>query len=187
MTRGTLFYYEGDNAVWSSTEYNGDMYHGTHDEPEGIGDDVIELMANLKSLKDFEDVLVKINKNYKYDEGNKAYSIAEEAIDNFIEDTIEWIDKERLDLKNTDDDPRTWEKKPSFRDVTTWRFWGVPNLSDYSYIYNNSGTELIMNTEKDNVITIPHGWLGVLNYGRNDCLCLDGKIIDGMGIYKEDK
>ena len=34
---------------------------------------------------------------------------------------------------------------------------------------------------------IPNGCVGVLNYGENDCLCKDGKIIDGMGHYKEDE
>lgn len=187
MTRGTLFYYEDDNSVWSSTEFNGDMYHGTHKNPEGIGDEVIKLMTNLETLDDFNNVLAEINHHYKYDEGNDSYSIGETAIENSMKDIIEWIDKERPDLKDTEDDPRTWKEKPSFTNVNTWRFWGVPNLSDYSYIYNNSGTDLVMNTKEDKTITIPDGCLGVLNYGHNDCLCKDGMIIDGMDNYEEDK
>jgi hypothetical protein len=181
MTRGTLFYYESDDAVWSSTEYNGDMYHND----SAVGDRVIKLMSNLKNLYDFERVLKEINSHYKYEEGNKAYSINKHAIDNSIADTIIWIEKERTDLKNTDYDPRTWDKIPTFKDVTTWHFGGTPNLSDYSYIYNNSGNDLIMKTGGNNTITIPDGCLGVLNYGKNDCLCKDGRIIDGMGNYEE--
>ena len=187
MTRGTLFYYEDDDSVWSSTEFNGDMYHGTHKNPEGIGDEVIELMTNLETLDDFNNVLAEINHHYKYEEGNDSYSIDKTAIENSTKHIVEWIDKERHDLKDTESDPRTWKEKPSFKNVNTWRFWGVPNLSDYSYIYNNSGTDLVMNTKEDKTMTIPDGCLGVLNYGHNDCLCKDGMIIDGMGNYEEDK
>ena len=187
MTRGTLFYYEDDDSVWSSTEFNGDMYHGTHKNPEGIGDEVIELMTNLETLDDFNNVLAEINHHYKYEEGNDSYSINKTAIENSMKHIVEWIDKERPDLKDTESDPRTWKEKPSFTNVNTWRFWGVPNLSDYSYIYNNSGTDLVMNTKEDKTMTIPDGCLGVLNYGHNDCLCKDGMIIDGMGNYEEDK
>ena len=84
MTRGTLFYYEDDNNIWSSTEFNGDMYHGTPEKPKGRGDDVIKLMANLESLDDFKDVLVKINKHYQYDEGNDCYSVSDESIEKDI-------------------------------------------------------------------------------------------------------
>ena len=184
MTRGTLFYYESDNDVWSSTEFNGDMYHGTPEKPEGVGDDVIELMANLHSLDDFKKVLKQINKHYKYEEGNDVYSVSEVAIAENTKATMDWIDKERPDLKNTDSDPSAWKKLPTFKDANTWRFWGVPNLSDYSYIYNNSGEDLVIKTRVRKKIVIPDGCIGILNYGSNDCLCKDGKIIDGMGNYK---
>ena len=185
MTRGTLFYYESDNKVWSSVEFNGDMYHGTPAEPEGYGDDVIRLMQKLSSVDDFKTVLVETNKNYDYKEGNNCYSVGKAAITRDIKAIIKHIDEERLDLKGSDLDPRTWKEKPSFKDVRTWHFWGIPNLSDYSYIYNNSGEDLVMIT-RDNgeEMIIPDGCCGVLNYGSKDCLCRDGKIIDGMGNYK---
>lgn len=190
MTRGTLFYYESPLNVWTSTEFNGDMYHGTSESPEGVGDDVIKLMQNLKNLDDFKSVLKKINKHYGYDEGNDCWSVAENAIDEHINSLIKWIEEERKDLRGDKNfDPRTWKKKPSFKDVTTWQFWGMPNLSDYSYIYNNSGEDLVITTkgtEAESVteIVIPDGGVGVLNYGHNDCICKNGKIIDGMGNYK---
>lgn len=186
MTRGTLFYYESDNKVWSSTEFNGDMYHGTPAEPQGYGDDVIKLMQKISNVDDFKEILVEINKNYGYKEGNDCYSVSKAAITRDIKAIIKYIDEERPDLRGSDMDPRTWKKKPSFRDVRTWQFWGTPNLSDYSYIYNNSGENLVMIT-RDNgkEMIIPDGCCGVLNYGSKDCLCRDGKIIDGMGNYKE--
>ena len=187
MTRGTLFYYEDDNNIWSSTEFNGDMYHGTPEKPEGRGDDVIKLMANLESLDDFKDVLVKINRHYQYDEGNDCYSVSDAAIEQVIKASIEWVDKERPDLKGDDHfDPRAWKSRPTFKNTNTWKYWGMPNLSDYSYIYNNSGSELTIITKGvGKTMTIPDGGLGVLNYGANDCICMDGKIIDGMGNYEE--
>lgn len=188
MTRGTLFYYESDNEVYSSTEFNGDMYHGTATEPQGMGDEVIKLMTNLEGLDDFKGVLAEINTHYNYDEGNDCYPVDISAIDEDIARTIEWIDNERTDLKgNKSADPREWDKKPSFKDTNTWQFWGVPNLSDYSYIYNNSGAELRIKTVgKGKEMIIPNEAVGVLNYGANDCICKDGKVVDGMGNYKED-
>jgi hypothetical protein len=184
MTRGTLFYYESASKVWSSTEFNGDMYHGTPEKPEGEGDKVIKLMTNLNSLDDFKTVLKEINKDYDYKEGNDCWSVAKDAIDEDIKNTIKWIETERKDLiGNKTMDPREWDKKPTFKDVNTWDFWGTPNLSDYSYIYNNSGRKLTITT-REGKMDIPNGGLGVLNYGRNDCICKDGKIIDGMGTYK---
>ena len=186
MTRGTLFYYESDKEIWSSTEYNGDMYHGTPEEPQGTGDEVIKLMAGLETLDDFRDMLAKINKHYKYDEGNDCWSVSDEAIAISNAKAIEWIDNERPDLKGNDHfDPRVWKKIPTFKDVRTWKFWGTPNLSDYSYIYNNSGKDLVIKTNSRPMkMVIPDGCVGVLNYGSKDCLCKDGKIIDGMGNYK---
>lgn len=190
MTRGTLFYYESDDKVWSSTEYNGDMYHGTAASPEGMGDEVIKLMVNLENLDDFKDVLSKINTHYNYEEGNDCYSVGEAAIDEHAKRSIEWIDNECPDLKGDGYfDPRAWKQKPSFKDTNTWQFWGMPNLSDYSYIYNNSGSDLHVITrgeKKADEIVIPDGAIGVLRYGYNDCICKDGKVIDGMGNYKED-
>lgn len=189
MTRGTLFYYESDTEIWSSTEFNGDMYHGTPENPEGIGDEVIELMQGLEDLDDFKGVLAKINRHYKYEEGNDCYSVSDEAIAISNKRAIEWIDNERPDLKGNDHfDPRAMEKTPTFKDVRTWHFWGMPNLSDYTYIYNNSGKDLVIKTDSKPIkMTIPDGALGVLNFGSRDCLCKDGKIIDGMGHYKETK
>jgi len=186
MTRGTLYYYEDDDNVWSSTEFNGDMYHGTTEKPQGNGDKVIKLMTGLKSLDDFRNLLKEINKDYDYDEGNDCWSVNDEAIAIENKRAIEWIDNERPDLKGNDNfDPRAMERIPTFKDVRTWQFWGTPNLSDYSYIYNNSGEDLVMIT-RDNgeEMIIPDGCCGVLNYGGKDCLCRDGKIIDGMGHYK---
>ena len=189
MTRGTLFYYESDTEIWSSTEFNGDMYHGTPENPEGNGDEVIKLMAGLESLDDFKDVLAKINKHYGYEEGNDCYSVSDEAIAISNMRAIEWIDNERPDLKGDKHfDPRAMEKIPTFKDVRTWHFWGTPNLSDYTYIYNNSGKDLVIKTDSKPIkMTIPDGALGVLNFGSRDCLCKDGKIIDGMGHYEETK
>ena len=186
MTRGTLFYYESDDKVWSSTEFNGDMYHN-EEGYKSNGDEVIELMQNLESVDDFIDVLIKINHHYKYDEGDGCYSVSEAALEKDRQCVIEWIDKERPDLKGNEyHDPRAWGKVPTFKDVRTWQFWGVPNLSDYTYIYNNSGKDLVIKTKSKPIkMTIPHGCLGVLNFGSKDCLCKDGKIIDGMGNYKE--
>ena len=179
MTRGTLFYYESDDKIYSSTEFNGDMYHGTPEESEGMGAEVIKLMSNLKNLDDFKKVLKKINTHYKYDEGNDYYPVGEKAIAKDIADTIEWIDKERLDLKGSNLDPRTWKARPTFKDVRTWHFWGVPNLSDYSYIFNNSGKDLVLTTKSEvPEMIIPNGALGVLNFGRKDCICKDGKMTD---------
>lgn len=179
MTRGTLFYYESDDKIYSSAEFNGDMYHGTPEEPDGIGDEVIALMSGLNSLDDFKEVLKQINKHYKYEEGNEYYIVDDKAVAEDIELTIEWIDKERLDLKGSDLDPRTWKARPTFKDLRTWRFWGVPNLSDYSYIYNNSGKDLVLTTKSNEPeMIIPDGALGVLNYGRKDCICKDGKMTD---------
>ena len=187
MTRGTLFYYESDENVWSSTEFNGDMYHGNHENPRGKGDKVIKLMANLKSVDDFKKVLKEINKDYGYEEGNNCWSVGTTAIENDKDLTIAWIQKDRPDLKGSDMDPSTWEKNPSFKDVRTWKFWGTPNLSDYSYIYNNSGKDLVIKTKsKPMKMVIPNGCCGVLNYGSKDCLCKDGMIIDGMGNYEKD-
>lgn len=188
MTRGTLFYYESDDKVWSSTEFNGDMYHGNRANPQGKGDDVIRFMTDLKSVDDFKAVLRKINTDYGYEEGNKCWLVGNETIETDKAKTIKWIDEERPDLKgNKDFDPREWEQMPTFRDVRTWQFWGVPNLSDYSYIYNNSGKDLIMTTRGNgSEMVISNGCLGVLNYGSKDCLCKDGLIIDGMGNYEED-
>lgn len=186
MTRGTLFYYESDNKVWESTEFNGDMYHHASGY-EGIGNEVIKLMVELKSLGDFKAVLKEINKHYKYKEGNDCWSCGKAAVTRNINRTIKWIDEKRKNLKGDSHmDPREWKARPTFRDTNTWHFWGVPNLSDYSYIYNNSGKDLVMKTCDDGEMIIPNGYLGVLNYGSNDCLCKDGKIIDGMGHYKED-
>ena len=179
MTRGTLFYYELDDKIYSSTEYNGDMYHGTPEEPEGIGDEVIALMNNLKSLDDFKGVLKKINEHYKYEEGNECYSVSDKAIAKDLENSIEWVDQERPDLKGSDLDPRTWKAVPTFKDIRTWHFWGVPNLSDYSYIFNNSGKDLILTTKSNDAeMIIPDGALGVLNFGHKDCICKDGKMTD---------
>ncbi len=183
MTRGTLFYYQSDSKVWESTEFNGDMYHGTPENPEGIGDEVIELMTKLNKLDDFKEVLKEINEHYEYKEGNECWSITDSAIKKTFEKKIKWIDEERPALKGTDDDPRTWKTYPTFKDVNTWQFWGVPNLSDYSYVYNASKHTLVLTT-KGGTMEIPSGALGVLNYGHNDCLCKDGKIIDGMGNYE---
>ena len=188
MTRGTLFYYENDDKVWSSTEFNGDMYHGTPEKPEGMGDEVIKLMSNLKSVDDFKKVLEEINKEYNYEEGNDCYSVGKEAIENDIANTVKWIDEERPDLRGSDMDPREWSRKPSFKDATTWTFWGIPNLSDFSYIYNNSGKELLITTKiKTPGMIIPDGAVGVLNYGSNDSIFKDGKLVDGMGNYEESK
>lgn len=188
MTRGTLFYYESDEKVWTSTEYNGGMYHGNKKNPQGDGDKVIELMSKLTSVDDFKAVLEQINENYGYQEGNNCWPIDESEIKKSMEDSIKWIDNDRPDLKGDKDmDPRTWETIPSFRDVTTWQFWGTPNLSDYSYIFNNSGADLIMTNRDDGEeMIIPDKCCGVLNYGHKDCLCKDGRIIDGMGNYDED-
>lgn len=193
MTRGTLFYYESATKVWSSTEFNGDMYHGTPENPLGEGDKVIELMTNLNSVDDFKSVLTEINKDYNYDEGNDCYEVGTAAIKKFVKDQIKWIDEERPDLKGDKNyDPREFEMTPTIKDVRTWQYWGVPNMSDYSYIYNNSGKKLTIithGTEAQPVteIVIPNGAVGVLNYGHNDCICKDGKIIDGMGNYKVEK
>lgn len=179
MTRGTLFYYESEDNVWSSCEYNGDMYHGTPGNPQGVGDEVIELMSRLNDLKDFERILKKINKHYEYEEGNESYSINKKAIEEDIKATIKWVDEERPDLKGSDLDPRTWKSKPTFNNVRTWHYWGMPNLSDYSYIYNNSGKYLILATcNKDAEMIIPDGALGVLNYGYKDCVYKDGKLVE---------
>jgi len=175
MTRGTLFYYESDDKVWSSCEYNGDMYHGTKRNPKGIGAEVIELMQNLNSLDDFKKVLKIINKkHYQYEEGNKCWLIDSKAIEKRVKSTIKWIDDIRPELKGDKSlDPRAWDKTPTFKDVRTWKFWGVPNLSDYSYIYNNSGNDLIMITrENDEELIIPDKTLGILNYG-----CKEEEII----------
>lgn len=187
MTRGTLFYYESDENVWSSTEFNGDMYHGTPEEPEGEGDKVIELMSGLKSLNDFKKVLKEINKDYGYKEGNNCWSVSDEAIAEESKQAIEWIENERPDLKGNDNfDPRAMERIPTFKDTRTWHYWGTPNLSDYSYIYNNSGKDLVIKTDSKPIkMVIPDGALGVLCFGSKDCICKDGKIIDGMGNYKE--
>ena len=189
MTRGTLFYYESDTEVWSSTEYNGDMYHGTPDAPQGMGDEVIKLMENLESLDDFKAVLAEINHHYKYEEGNDCWLVSDEAIAEDNKKAIEWIEKDRPDLKgNKDFDPRAMERVPTFKDVRTWKFWGTPNLSDYSYIYNNSGKDLLITTKSQTPgMIIPDGAVGVLNYGSNDSIFKDGKLIDGMGNYKESK
>ena len=188
MTRGTLFYYESDEKVWSSTEFNGDMYHGNKENPEGMGDKVISLMTNLKSVDDFRKVLKEINKDYTYEEGNDCWPIGTKAIELEKDKVIKWIEEERPDLRgNKDFDPREWETLPQFVNVKTWQFWGTPNLSDYSYIYNNSGEDLVMETrDDDSEMVIPDGCVGVLNYGRKDCLCKDGLIINGMGNYEED-
>lgn len=187
MTRGTLFYYEDDEHVYSSTEYNGDMYHGTPDAPQGMGDEVIKLMTNLESLDDFKAVLAEINHHYKYEEGNDCWLVSDEAIAKDNKKAIEWIEKDRPDLKgNKDFDPRAMERIPTFKDVRTWQFWGTPNLSDYSYIYNNSGKDLLITTNSQTPGMIIHdGAVGVLNYGSNDSIFKDGKLIDGMGNYKE--
>lgn len=189
MTRGTLFYYESDTEIWSSTEFNGDMYHGTPEEPQGEGDKVIKLMTGLKNLDDFRNVLKEINKDYNYDEGGDCWLISDEAIAKVIKRDIEWIEKDRPDLKgNKDFDPRAMERIPTFKDVRTWHFWGTPNLSDYSYIYNNSGKDLLITTNSQTPgMIIPDGAVGVLNYGSNDSIFKDGKLIDGMGNYKESK
>ena len=176
MTRGTLFYYESDENVWSSTEFNGDMYHGTPEEPQGMGDEVIKLMCNLEELDDFKAVLQQINEHYEYEEGNECWSVSDKAIDKDIERNIKWVDEERPDLKGDNSiDPRAWDDKPTFKNVTTWHFWGTPNLSDYSYIYNNSGDTLNLITE-NGTMDIPDGALGVLCFGRNDCIYKNGKI-----------
>ena len=187
MTRGTLFYYESDTHVWSSTEFNGDMYHGTPDDPQGEGDKVIELMTGLKSLDDFKNVLKEINKDYGYDEGNDCWSVSDEAIAINNKKDIEWIDNKRPDLKGDENfDPRAMESTPTFKDARTWKFWGTPNLSDFSYIYNNSGKDLLITTNSQTPgMIIPDGAVGVLNYGSNDSIFKDGKLIDGMGNYKE--
>ena len=180
MTRGTLFYYESDENVWSSIEFNGNMYHGTPEAPQGIGDEVIKLMTGLCSVDDFERVLREINKHYKYDEGGECYSVSDKAIAADNKKAIKWIDEERPDLKgNADFDPRAMERVPTFKDVRTWKFWGTPNLSDYSYIYNNSGKDLLITTNSHTPgIIIPDGGVGVLNYGSNDSIFKDGKLID---------
>lgn len=188
MTRGTLFYYESDDRVWTSTEFNGDMYHGNHENPQGNGDKVIRLMSNLNSVDDFKKVLKEINKDYGYEEGNNCWSVSDAAIAEDSKVAIAWIDNERPDLKGDKSfDPRASEKPLTFKDVRTWHFMGVLSLSDYSYIYNNSGKDLKIKTKSRPMqMVIPNGCLGVLNYGSKDCLCKDGKIIDGMGNYEVD-
>ena len=189
MTRGTLFYYESDERVWTSTEFNGDMYHGNRENPRGSGDKVIRLMSNLNSVDDFKRVLKEINKDYGYKEGNNCWSVSDAAIAENNKSTIEWIDSERPDLSGDKSfDPRAMEKPLTFKDIRTWHFMGLLSLSDYSYIYNNSGKDLAIKTNsKPTKMVIPKGCCGVLYYGEKDCLCKDGMIIDGMGNYKEDK
>lgn len=188
MTRGTLFYYESDENVWSSTEFNGDMYHGNHKNPQGNGDKVIKLMSNLNSVDDFKRILKEINKNYGYEEGNDCWSVSDESIAEHNKQAIEWIDNERPDLKGDKIfDPRAMEKPLTFKDIRTWNYIGLPSLSDYSYIYNNSGKDLAIKTKsKPMKMVIPNGCCGVLYYGSKDCLCKDGMIIDGMGNYEKD-
>ena len=187
MTRGTLFYYEDEEHVYSSTEYNGDMYHGTPDDPRGMGDEVIKLMANLENLDDFKAVLAEINHHYKYEEGNDCWLVSDEAIAEDNKKAIEWIEKDRPDLKGDKDfDPRAMERVSTFKDTRTWHFCGTPNLSDFSYIYNNSGKDLLITTKSQTPgMIIPDGAVGVLNYGSNDSIFKDGKLVDGMGKYKE--
>lgn len=168
MTRGTLFYYENDNEVYSSVEFNGDMYH----EVEGsMGQVVIDLMKKgISSVADFKKMVSKVNEDYKYDDGNEIHLINEEAIDNYIKETIDWVENERNDLKGTSWDARKWDKKPTFKDANTWQYWGMPNLSDYSYIYNNSNKELEIKTADNKLMIIPPKHIGVLCFGHFDCV-----------------
>ena len=144
-------------------------------------------MTNLESLDDFKAVLEEINHHYKYEEGNDCWSVSDEAIAEDNKKAIEWIEKERPDLKdNKEFDPRAMERVPTFKDTRTWQFWGMPNLSDFSYIYNNSGKDLLITTRSQTPgMIIPDGAVGVLNYGSNDSIFKDGKLVDGMGNYKE--
>lgn len=168
MTRGTLFYYENDNEIYSSVEFNGDMYH---DEEGSMGQVVIDLMKKgISNVDDFKKMVTIINKDYKYDDGNEIYLINDEAIGTDIKETIEWIETKRRDMIKTNNDPRTWDKTPTFKDVSTWQFWGMPNLSDYSYIYNNSNKELEIKTADNKPMIIPPNHIGVLCFGHFDCV-----------------
>lgn len=153
MTRGTIFYFKDPENIISSVEFNGDMYLD-----DGVGQVVVKNAKDLKSKEDFKKVLASVNEYYQYPDGSNAYSVP---------------------YKKTSSD-RT--KTVNFTDITTWEFWGNPNLSDYTYLYNGSFETLSIicakgyDEERKTVMDILPGQLGIFFFKSPYAVAEDGKI-----------
>lgn len=158
MTRGTLFYYVNEDEVYSSCEYNGDMY-----VENGVGGFVVKNMHGLKKLDDFVGLLKKVNGFYKYEYGGNAFSVSKDAI-----------------LQ-----ANSGKRVPEFTDITTWKYWGCPNLSDYTYLYNAGKEPLMMTCEDEHIdgnkmtVTIMPGQVGVFYFRTPYEIAEDGKAVTG--------
>ena len=87
MTRGKIIYIDRDGKVFSSVEFNGDMY------PDGNADGILEMfeVGFFTNYKNYENFVIRFNKShYRYEEELiHLYSEKEERV---IDVTENWTD-----------------------------------------------------------------------------------------------
>lgn len=120
MTRGT-FYLITNEKLYSSTEFNGDMY------PDGHGKVAKEMLEKVNSLKEFREMVKTFNKQEEF---------------NYTEELVYENDLKVLD-KYCDFNYKYFELGADFCWFSDWLF--IKNISDkeYVFIYQNKEKETV--------------------------------------------
>lgn len=138
MTRGTL-YFISDKNILESTEFNGGMYM----DDDGYGEDVVKILLQVKTEKNFWDEVRDFNKeNFQYSEQvvhNSRRDICEETAINF-----------RFTFKDSD--------------------YFDKFFSDYLFFKNESDKKVTfkqeMKGDDNETIILEKGDVAVFNYGK---------------------
>lgn len=131
MTRGTLYIITNE-AVYSSTEFNGDM--GYND----LGKEAVKLLKKTTNLEEFKEKLATFN--------NKHYGYAEDMVYKATEkkNAYKWYGKKIYDYELRS---YTWQNYNLFPSCCP--------TSDYNYIKNLSDTIVVINCQNGDHILKP--------------------------------
>lgn len=157
MTRGQITVILNDRVIWTSTEFNGDMYY-----ENGHGEEIMETFPKVTTLEEYKKYIEDFNKNHH----------------NYNDDVLTY---ELTDMSEVDNEEYifTYEE---FLDMRTDYFkkW----FEDYLYIKNLSDKLVQLVDRNGNVYDLAPMEIAVLNFGEytdevpNNGLKLNEKATD---------
>ena len=159
MTRGQITVILNDETIWTSTEFNGDMYY-----KDGHGKEIMETFPKVTTLEEYKEYVKWFNEtHYNYNEEELTYELTD----------MSGIEDENYIF--------TYEE---FLDMRTDYFkkW----FEDYLYIKNLSDETVQFIDAKGNVYNLEPMEIAVLNFGEytdevpNNGLKLDEELTDEL-------
>ena len=157
MTRGQITVVLNDGVIWTSTEFNGDMYY-----KDGHGEEIMETFPKVTTLEEYKKYVEDFNRNHhNYDEDVLTYELTD----------MGEVENEEYIF--------TYEE---FLDMRTDYFkkW----FEDYLYIKNLSDETVQFIDREGNVYDLEPMEIAVLNFGEytdevpNNGLKLNEKATD---------